>query len=120
MADAEKAVAHEASAQSTDGVPNDEVSSDEAVKHELSTGEADAELARKVAEATHAVPTNSRRGRRKKERSSDSARQEAEDFVASVDADLAEGEDDGSDDDELSAAGPDSSELVAGPRDFDN
>ena len=54
----------------------------------------------------------------------DSALQEAEDFVASLDADLAAddggGDDDGSDDDELSAAGPGSSELVAGPRDLDD
>ena len=60
------------------------------------------------------------RKRRGKARSSDSARHEAEEFAASVDADLAEGDDDGSDDDELSAAGPDSSELVAGPRDIDD
>jgi segregation and condensation protein B len=51
---------------------------------------------------------------------SDTARHEAEEFAASVDADLAAGDDDGSDDDELSAAGPDSSELVAGPRDIDD
>ena len=50
----------------------------------------------------------------------DTALYEAEEFVASLDADLAAGDDDGSDDDELSAAGPGSSELVAGPRDFDS
>ena len=60
------------------------------------------------------------RKRRGKAHSSDSACHEAEEFAASVDADLAEGDDDGSDDDELSAAGPDSSELVAGPRDIDD
>ena len=60
------------------------------------------------------------RKRRGKAHSSDSALHEAEEFAASVDADLAEGDDDGSDDDELSAAGPDSSELVAGPRDIDD
>jgi segregation and condensation protein B len=50
----------------------------------------------------------------------DSALHEAEEFAASIDADLAAGEDDGSDDDELSASGPGSSELVAGPRDIDD
>lgn len=49
----------------------------------------------------------------------DSALHEAEEFAARVEADLAAGDDDGSDDDELSAAGPTSSELVAGPRDLD-
>ena len=44
---------------------------------------------------------------------------EAEEFVARVEADLASGDDDSSDDDELSAAGPGSGELVAGPRDID-
>jgi segregation and condensation protein B len=53
-------------------------------------------------------------------RTSDTALHEAEEFAASVDADLAAGDDDGSDDDELSAAGPDASELVAGPRDIDD
>jgi hypothetical protein len=60
------------------------------------------------------------RKRRGKARASDTALHEAEEFAASVDADLAAGDDDGSDDDELSAAGPDSSELVAGPRDIDD
>jgi len=63
-------------------------------------------------------------GRKKKKRgksnASDSALHEAEEFAASVDADLAAGDDDSSDEDELSAAGPDSSELVAGPRDIDD
>jgi segregation and condensation protein B len=49
-----------------------------------------------------------------------SARHEAEEFAASVDAELAAGDDDGSDEDELSAAGPGASELVAGPRDLDD
>jgi len=53
----------------------------------------------------------------------ESALQEAEEFAASIDADLAAGDDDstddGSEDDELSAAGPTSSELVAGPREMD-
>jgi hypothetical protein len=51
------------------------------------------------------------------------ARAEAERFAASIDAELAAGDedpsDDGFEDDELSAAGPISSELVAGPRDMD-
>jgi segregation and condensation protein B len=58
--------------------------------------------------------------RRGKARASDTALHEAEEFAASVDADLAAGDDDGSDEEELSAAGPDSSELVAGPRDIDD
>jgi segregation and condensation protein B len=49
-----------------------------------------------------------------------SARHDAEEFAASVDADLAAGDDDGSDDDELSAEGSGSHELVAGPRDIDD
>jgi segregation and condensation protein B len=53
----------------------------------------------------------------------DSALYEAEEFAASIEAELAAGDDDGSDDgtedDELSAAGPASGELVAGPRDWD-
>jgi segregation and condensation protein B len=48
------------------------------------------------------------------------AQHEAEEFAATVDAELAAGDDDGSDEDELSAAGPGSSELVAGPRDLDD
>jgi segregation and condensation protein B len=61
-----------------------------------------------------------RKKRRGKGRASDTALHEAEEFAASVDADLAAGDDDGSDEEELSAAGPDSSELVAGPRDIDD
>jgi segregation and condensation protein B len=49
-----------------------------------------------------------------------SAQHGAEEFVASIDAELAAGDDDSADDDELSASGPDSSELVAGPRDLDD
>jgi segregation and condensation protein B len=60
-----------------------------------------------------------RKKRRGKARASDTALHEAEEFAASVDADLAAGDDDVSDEEELSAAGPDSSELVAGPRDID-
>jgi segregation and condensation protein B len=61
-----------------------------------------------------------RKKRRGKARGSDTALHEAEEFAASVDADLAASDDDGSDEDELSAAGPDSTELVAGPRDIDD
>jgi len=67
-------------------------------------------------------PTSRGSGRKKKRgktrATSDTALHEAEEFAASVDADLASDED-SSDEDELSAAGPDSSELVAGPRDID-
>jgi segregation and condensation protein B len=49
-----------------------------------------------------------------------SAQHEAEEFVANIDAELAAGDDDSTDDDELSAAGPGSSELVAGPRELDD
>jgi segregation and condensation protein B len=45
---------------------------------------------------------------------------EAEKFAASIEADLAAGDDDSADDDELSASGPGSSELVAGPRNLDD
>jgi segregation and condensation protein B len=62
----------------------------------------------------HKKPTPTRRG------APDSALYEAEEFAASIDADLAAGDDDGSEDDELSASGPGSSELVAGPRDIDD
>ncbi|HWM70100.1 MAG TPA: SMC-Scp complex subunit ScpB [Steroidobacteraceae bacterium] len=75
--------------------------------------------------ADNAAPKTTGRGsgrkkRRGKARGSDTALHEAEEFAASVDADLAAGDDDGSDEDELSAAGPDSTELVAGPRDIDD
>jgi segregation and condensation protein B len=75
--------------------------------------------------ADNAAPKPTGRGsgrkkRRGKARGSDTALHEAEEFAASVDADLAAGDDDGSDEDELSAAGPDSTELVAGPRDIDD
>jgi segregation and condensation protein B len=73
-----------------------------------------------ASDASHAGGGKSVRKRRGKARASDTALHEAEEFAASVDADLAAGDDDGSDDDELSAAGPDSSELVAGPRDIDD
>jgi segregation and condensation protein B len=73
-----------------------------------------------ASDTSHAGDGKSVRKRRGKTPSSETARHEAEEFAASVDADLAAGDDDGSDDDELSAAGPDSSELVAGPRDIDD
>jgi segregation and condensation protein B len=73
-----------------------------------------------ASDTSHAGGGKSMRKRRGQARASDTALHEAEEFAASVDADLAAGDDDGSDDDELSAAGPDSSELVAGPRDIDD
>jgi segregation and condensation protein B len=77
-----------------------------------------------VEDSKKASPSAGRGSGRKKKRgksqTSDSALHEAEEFAASVDADLAAGDDDSSDEDELSAAGPDSSELVAGPRDIDD
>ena len=51
---------------------------------------------------------------------SEGALHEAEEFVATMDADLAAGEEEAAEDDELSAAGRNSSELVAGPRDMDD
>ncbi|MGH8137317.1 MAG: SMC-Scp complex subunit ScpB [Steroidobacteraceae bacterium] len=51
--------------------------------------------------------------------SGEKALQEAEEFAASIEADLAAGDDDAADDEELSAADPGSSELVAGPRELD-
>jgi segregation and condensation protein B len=50
---------------------------------------------------------------------SDTALHDAEEFAAAVDAELASADDDGAEEDELSAAGPASGELVAGPRDLD-
>jgi segregation and condensation protein B len=49
-----------------------------------------------------------------------SAQNEAKKFAASIEADLAAGDDDSADDDELSASGPGSSEWVAGPRSLDD
>jgi segregation and condensation protein B len=54
------------------------------------------------------------------ERSEGEHASEAEKFVASIDADLAAGDDDSSDEDELSAVGPSSGEMVAGPRDLND
>jgi segregation and condensation protein B len=82
----------------------------------VATGNADEASTSKAAHRSagdHKKSTVTRRG------APDSALHEAEEFAASIDADLAAGDDDGSDDDELSAAGPGSSELVAGPRDID-
>ena len=81
------------------------------------TGDIDDASAPKATEPTagrQKKPAVTRRG------APDSALYEAEEFAASIDADLAAGDDDSSDDDELSAEGPSSSELVAGPRDIDN
>jgi segregation and condensation protein B len=83
----------------------------------VATGNADEFPTRKTERQSagdHKKPTATRRG------APDSALHEAEEFAASIDADLAVADDDGSDDDELSAAGPGSSELVAGPRDIDD
>jgi segregation and condensation protein B len=78
-------------------------------------------VAKPAHDAAHLAGRGSiRKKRRGTVRGSDTARHEAEEFAASVDADLAAGDDDTSDEDELSAAGPDSSELVAGPRDIDD
>jgi segregation and condensation protein B len=52
-------------------------------------------------------------------KSGDSALHEAKKFAAGIDAELAAADDDTSDEDELAAAGPSSSGLVAGPRDWD-
>jgi segregation and condensation protein B len=51
--------------------------------------------------------------------STDSALHEAKKFASGIDADLAAGEEDNSDEDELSQTSPDSSGLVAGPCDWD-
>jgi segregation and condensation protein B len=48
------------------------------------------------------------------------AASEAEEFAARVDAELESGDDDGSDEEELSAAAPGSGELVAGPHGLDD
>ncbi|MDB6159612.1 MAG: hypothetical protein JWO04_3318 [Gammaproteobacteria bacterium] len=83
----------------------------------VATGNADERptpKAERQSAGDHKKPTPTRRG------APDSALHEAEEFAASIDADLAAGDDDGSDEDELSAAGPGSSELVAGPRDIDD
>jgi hypothetical protein len=92
---------------------------EETVLEEHADGVADSERSAPLED--RAAPTESRK-KRVKARSSgthDSALHEAEEFAASIDADLAAGDDDnaddGSEDDELSAAGPTSSELVAGP-----
>jgi segregation and condensation protein B len=96
------------------------------------TGGADVEVASpvQVADGVREDVTDSAAGEVKAEavHVNDAARrdgaggalQEAEEFAAAVDAELANSDDDGSEDDELSAAGPTSSELVAGPRDIDD
>jgi len=114
-----------ASAEQTSG---EAVSVDELTAETASAGETSAVAdapATDGKDSKKASPSAGRgSGRKKKKRgksnASDSALHEAEEFAASVDADLAAGDDDSSDEDELSAAGPDSSELVAGPRDVDD
>jgi segregation and condensation protein B len=114
-----------ASAEKTSG---EAVSVDETTAETASAGETPAVAdapATDGKDSKKASPSAGRgSGRKKKKRgksnTTDSALHEAEEFAASVDADLAAGDDDSSDEDELSAAGPDSSELVAGPRDIDD
>ena len=105
-----------ASARAGDGnaIAGDVTAEDAAVKKAATSPAGDA------SDTSRAGGGKSVRKRRGKARASESALHEAEEFAASVDADLAAGDDDGSDDDELSAAGPDSSELVAGPREIDD
>ena len=122
------ASAQEASTEGAAGSPlaSAEYASGDAPSFGDPTAEAPAaaqEPATSVGDSKKRSPSGGRGSGRKKKRgksqTSDSALHEAEEFAASVDADLAAGDDDGSDEDELSAAGPDSSELVAGPRDID-
>jgi segregation and condensation protein B len=103
-----------ASAGDRNAAAEDAAAEDAAVKEATTSPAGDA------SDSSRAGGGKSVRKRRGKARASESALHEAEEFAASVDADLAAGDDDGSDDDELSAAGPDSSELVAGPRDIDD
>jgi segregation and condensation protein B len=90
-----------AAGQSTDGAASTDGPSDDAI---LSAG-ASATAAANV--TTGAKSTT------------DTALHDAEEFAATVDAELANGDDDAAEEDELSAAGPASGELVAGPRDLD-
>ncbi|MBS0422491.1 MAG: SMC-Scp complex subunit ScpB [Proteobacteria bacterium] len=107
-----------AAAESEGASKDDAPAGDQEVAHASSEGNAP------TAETPAAPKSTSRGSGRKNKRgkaraTSDTALHEAEEFVASVDADLA-GDDESSDEDELSAAGPDASELVAGPRDIDD
>jgi segregation and condensation protein B len=102
----------------------EEVSVDEVTIEEVTSRAADGATDTAPLDGEAAKPAGGRgpvrKKRRGKARASDTALHEAEEFAASVDADLAAGDDDVSDEEELSAAGPDSSELVAGPRDIDD
>ncbi len=121
-ADSHKSAEHEVAGASAgdgnavaeDAVPEKAVAENADVKKAATSPAGDA------TDKSRADGGKSVRKRRGKARASESALHEAEEFAASVDADLASGDDDGADDDELSAAGPDSSELVAGPRDIDD
>jgi hypothetical protein len=119
---AEDAVAEEAVAESAvpeSAVPERAVA-ENAVAENADVKKGATSPAGDATDTSRADGGKSVRKRRGKARASESALHEAEEFAASVDADLASGDDDGADDDELSAAGPDSSELVAGPRDIDD
>jgi segregation and condensation protein B len=113
-ADAEEDVSADVTAQ-PDGLSADRVIDQGDSVDSNAAGDADA-----VAQADGADGAANHEGPERAVASApDSALHEAEEFAARVEADLAAGDDDGSDDDELSAAGPTSSELVAGPRDLD-
>jgi segregation and condensation protein B len=117
---------HASGAAALAGEPTAETSTNDAAPHAIvgETSAAPDAPATKLEDLKKPSPSAGRGSGRKKKRGksqiSDSALHEAEEFAASVDADLAAGDDDSSDEDELSAAGPDSSELVAGPRDIDD
>lgn len=108
-----------------------EVPAEDAVAQGTAQHAPDADTPAAVTETANApsaespvAPKSTNRGSGRKKRgkgraTADTALHEAEEFAASVDADLS-GDDDSSEEDELSAAGPDSSELVAGPRDIDD
>jgi segregation and condensation protein B len=125
----ERAAAEEAVAESIESQSEPEVSPEgkanpesnatpdaESASDEKSTPETESTAASQSKPKGRSSGQKKRRG---KTQSPETALHEAEEFAASVDADLA-GDDDNSDEDELSAAGPDSSELVAGPRDIDD
>jgi segregation and condensation protein B len=114
---AEGSVGNRANGQAVASEGGDGPGAERAPAGAVATGNADERptpKAERQSAGDNKKPTPTRRG------APDSALHEAEEFAASIDADLAAGDDDGSDDDELSAAGPGSSELVAGPRDIDD
>jgi segregation and condensation protein B len=117
----EPAAEHASTGEGTPAAGTDgkEAVSEEVVQHSAVADETSAHDTSAHETTTHDAASEAAIAPRQA-RASDTALHEAEEFAASVDADLAAGDDDGSDDDELSAAGPDSSELVAGPRDIDD